>query len=257
MDRKIVIAGNWKMNKSNSDALQLANQIKIKTTGINHTAVIMCPPFTALSVVNEVVKNTSIDLGGQNVFWEKEGAYTGEISAEMLKSAGASYVIIGHSERRQYFGETDETVNKRLLTALDSGLKAIVCVGETLEQRENNETMNVVSRQVKGALGGLTDAQMQDVIVAYEPVWAIGTGKTATPEQAQEVHAAIRNLIADIFNTEMSKKLVLQYGGSVKPENAEELLGQDDIDGALVGGACLKADSFAEIIRIAERLNRA
>ena len=254
MSRKIIIAGNWKMYKTNSEALQLSNQIRIKTTDIRNTGIIICPPFTALSGVADVLKDTSIGLGAQNMYWEKEGAYTGEISAGMIKSTGAGYVIIGHSERRQYFGESDETVNNKVKVALENGLKPIVCVGESLQQREDNVTKEVVTKQVKGALKSLTGSDMGKVILAYEPIWAIGTGKTATPDQAQEVHAVIRKVLAEIFDAETAEKVIIQYGGSVKPENAEALLGQKDIDGALVGGACLKADSFSEIIHTAEKL---
>ncbi len=256
MKRNFVIAGNWKMHKTNSEALQLANQIRMKTVGISRTRIIICPPFTALAPVYDVIKDSSIHLGAQNMHWEKEGAFTGEISAGMLKSTGADYVIIGHSERRQYFGETDETVNKKIKAALSNGLKTIVCVGETLEERESNITLKVVNRQIRGAFDGLTAEQMQSVIVAYEPVWAIGTGKTATPEQAQEVHGEIRNIISELFGASIAENLIIQYGGSVKPNNAESLLGQADIDGALVGGACLQADSFTEIIQIAEKLSK-
>ncbi len=253
--RKIVIAGNWKMYKTNSEALQLANQIKINTTAIKKTGIIICPPFTALASVNEVIKDSSIGLGAQDMYWEKEGAFTSCISAGMIRSTGATYVIIGHSERRQYFGETEETVNKKVKAALENGLKPIVCVGETLDQRENNITDKVVTKQVKGGLDGLTPEQMKSIIIAYEPVWAIGTGVTATPDQAQEVHAMIRELLEELFGAETAENTIIQYGGSVKPENANQLLSQKDIDGALVGGACLKADSFSEIIHVAEKLS--
>ncbi len=254
MSRNIVIAGNWKMYKTNSEALQLANQIKIKNTSIKQTGIILCPPFTALSEVNNVIKDSNISLGAQNLFWEKEGAYTAEISAGMIKSTGATYVIIGHSERRQYFGETEETVNKRIKAALENGLKPIVCVGELLEEREQNITTQVVTKQLKGAFAGLTSDDLKKIIIAYEPVWAIGTGKTATPDQAQEVHEQIRSLVREDFGADIADGIIIQYGGSVKPENAEALLGQPDIDGALVGGACLKPDSFGEIIAAAEKL---
>lgn len=253
MKRKKIIAGNWKMYKTNSEAMQLANQVRIKTTDIKHTGVILCPPFTALAAVHDVIKDSPIGLGAQNLYWEKEGAYTGEISAGMIKSVGATYVIIGHSERRQYFNETESTVNKKIKTALENGLKAIVCIGETLEQREEGVTKNVVSRQIKGALDGINADSLKNIILAYEPVWAIGTGRTATPQQAQEVHAEIRKLIREIYDAGAADDLIIQYGGSVKPENAESLLAQPDIDGALVGGACLNADSFASIVHSAER----
>ncbi|MCD6376683.1 MAG: triose-phosphate isomerase [Caldisericaceae bacterium] len=254
MKRQIVIAGNWKMHKTNSEAMQLANQIRIKTMDITKTRIIICPPFTALAPVFEIIGDSKIHLGAQNMFWEKEGAYTGEISAGMVKSTGADYVIIGHSERRQYFGETDETVNKKIKAALENGLKPIVCVGETLDEREAQITLKVVGKQIRGAFDGISAEQMSKIIIAYEPVWAIGTGKTATPEQAQEVHGEIRKLIAELYDAQVAEKLIIQYGGSVKPANAESLLSQQDIDGALVGGACLKADSFSEIIHIAEKL---
>jgi len=254
MKRKKVIAGNWKMHNDNSAAQQLANQIKINTTEINNTDIILCPPFTALTVVNDVIKDSAIALGAQNVYWEKSGAFTGELSAEMIKSTGAEYVIIGHSERRQFFGETNQTVNKRTKAALADGLKAIVCVGEMLDQREAGTTAAVVEEQITGSLAGLSTEQMEDVIIAYEPVWAIGTGKVATPEQAQEVHAQIRSLVEKQFGADVAEAIRIQYGGSVKPDNAHSLLSQPDIDGALVGGACLKAEAFVPIIQSAEKL---
>ncbi len=253
MKRRPIIAGNWKLHKDNKEAQQLANQIKIKTTGIDDVDIVLCPPFTALSVVQDVIKDSPLALGAQNVYWEDSGAFTGEVSAGMIKSTGAEYVIIGHSERRQYFGESDETVNKRIRAALNAGLKPIVCVGEVLEERESGVTNKVVARQVEGAFEGLTPDEMANVVIAYEPVWAIGTGKTATPEQAQEVHAHIRGLIEKQFGVERAEEIRIQYGGSVKPENAQSLLGQPDIDGALVGGACLKAESFVPIIQSAQK----
>jgi triosephosphate isomerase len=254
MARNMVIAGNWKMFKTNSEALQLAEGIKSATSDIKNTKVVICPPATALTVVNGVVEGSVVSLGSQNIFWEKEGAFTGELSPGMVKSTGATYAIIGHSERRQYFGETDETVNKKIKATLENGLNPIVCVGESLEERESNITDKVVSKQISGALEGLDAASAAKLIIAYEPIWAIGTGKTATPEQAQEVHKMIRDLIRDLYNDEVADGMVIQYGGSVKPENAQILLGQEDVDGALVGGACLKAESFSEIIHIAEKL---
>jgi len=254
MKRIKVIAGNWKMHNDNSAAQQLASQIKIRTTDIKKTDIILCPPFTALTVVHDVIKDTRIGLGAQNVYWEKSGAFTGELSADMIKSSGAAYVIVGHSERRQYFGETDETVNKRTKAALEAGLKVILCVGESLDQRESGITANVVEAQVTGGLSGLTSEQMEDIIIAYEPVWAIGTGKVATPEQAQEVHAHIRGLVEKLYNSDVAAALRIQYGGSVKPDNADSLLSQPDIDGALVGGACLKVETFVPIIQSAEKL---
>jgi len=210
--------------------------------------VIVCPPFTSLSEVNSLVKGTRVKLGAQNMFYEESGAYTAEISADMLKSVGCEYVILGHSERRVIFNESDELINKKIKTALAKALKPIFCVGELLEQRESGETMKVVSSQIEKGLEGITAEQMKNVIIAYEPVWAIGTGKTATPKQAQEVHSFIRELVAKKYSTSVAEGLIIQYGGSVKPDNSSELLSQKDIDGALVGGACLKADSFLSII---------
>jgi len=255
MKRKKVIAGNWKMYKTNSEALQLANQVRIKTTDIRLTGIILCPPFTALAAVHDVLKDSAIGLGAQNLYWEKEGAYTGEISAGMIKSTGAGFVIIGHSERRQYFNESDETVNRKIKTALENGLKPIVCIGETLQQREEGVTKEIVTRQINGALKGFSKDDLKNIIIAYEPVWAIGTGKTATPQQAQDVHAEIRKQIRELYDPESAENIIIQYGGSVKPENAESLLSQPDIDGALVGGACLNADSFSAIIHSAERIS--
>lgn len=212
------------------------------------TKVIVCPPFTSLSAVAKLVSGSAIGLGAQNMHPESSGAFTGEISAPMLKSVGCAYVIVGHSERRQLFGESDEFINRKVQAALSAGLIPIVCVGETLEQREKGETHDVVTRQLKGCLSGVKSEDVSRCIIAYEPVWAIGTGKTATPAQAQEIHQLIRRLVASLAGKQVAESVVIQYGGSVKPENARELLTQADIDGALVGGACLKADSFAKII---------
>ena len=246
--RKKVIAGNWKMNKNLTDSQELVTKI---ISGLGSDAkcdVIVCPPFTSLNEVHSLVKNTPVKLGAQNMHYENSGAFTGEISADMLLSVGCEYVILGHSERRAIFGESDEMINKKIKKALESGLNSIFCVGESLEQRENGSTMDVVKTQITKGLEGIDAAGLSKIIIAYEPVWAIGTGKTATPEQAQEVHSFIRNLIAENFSDEEADNLIIQYGGSVKPENAGELLAQKDIDGALVGGACLKADSFLSII---------
>lgn len=253
--RKYIIAGNWKMHKTNTEAVQLAEAIKGKTTSIQKTQMIICPPTTALTAVSAVVSNTSIAVGAQNMYWESHGAFTGEISSEMIKSTGATYVIIGHSERRQYFHETDETVNKKTRYALQTKLNPIICIGESLEQREDGITKDIINRQLEGALKDISADQMLQIIIAYEPIWAIGTGKTATPEQAQDVHAFIRTKLESLFDAATSQSVVLQYGGSVKPANAYELLNQTDIDGALVGGACLEADSFSEIIKAAESLS--
>jgi triosephosphate isomerase len=247
--RRLIIAGNWKLNNSISEALDLVNCLKEKVYSVSEVDIVVCPVFTAVNPVAEALKGSNIRVGGQDIFWEDKGAFTGEVSGPFLKDAGADYVIIGHSERRQYFCETDEWVNKKLNAALRVGLKPIVCVGESLEERESDKTFAVIERQLKGGFEGISPKDMKDCVIAYEPVWAIGTGKTASPEQAQEVHSFIREQIAVMFGKEISQELRIQYGGSVKPSNAEELLSQEDIDGALVGGASLRADDFARIIK--------
>lgn len=246
--RRKVIAGNWKMNKDLQQSQKLVSEILNGLGKDNKADVIVCPPFTSLNEVSSLLKGTQIKLGAQNMYYEESGAYTGEVSADMLKSVGCEFVILGHSERRVIFNEPDELINKKIKAALAKGLKPIFCIGELLEQRENDETMQVVSRQVEKGLEGVSAEQMKNIIIAYEPVWAIGTGKTATPLQAQEVHSFIRELVAEKFLASVAENLIIQYGGSVKPDNAGELLSQKDIDGALVGGACLKADSFLGII---------
>jgi triosephosphate isomerase len=248
--RNVVIAGNWKMNNDLKESEKLIVELKnlIQNEKPN-CDVIVCPPFTSLSEASKLVSGSSIKLGAQNMHFEDNGAFTGEISASMLKSVGCEYVILGHSERRHIFDESDEIINKKIKRALATGLKPIFCVGELLEERENGTTNDVVKRQVLKGLDGISAEDMQNVIVAYEPVWAIGTGKTASPAQAQEVHEFIRDLIEIDYSLEVANDLVIQYGGSVKPDNAKELLSQKDIDGALVGGACLKADSFLGIIK--------
>ncbi|MCI0707527.1 MAG: triose-phosphate isomerase [Ignavibacteriae bacterium] len=250
--RNKIIAGNWKMNKDLSETKGLLNDLKTKVgAGLGGVQVIVCPPFTSLALAAELLKGSTIKLGAQNMYFEDEGAFTGEVSPKMLKSAGCEYVILGHSERRQIFGETNELINKKVKKALASGLLPIVCVGETLDEREKNITDQVVTSQVKGALREISSADMENIIIAYEPVWAIGTGKNATPQQAEDVHRLIRKLIGQMYNWTVAEKLIIQYGGSVKPDNAAELLKQSNIDGALVGGACLKADSFTQIIQSA------
>ncbi|RLD11278.1 MAG: triose-phosphate isomerase [Chlamydiae bacterium] len=244
-----VIAGNWKMNKTISEALDLVNDLKSRLTNVDDVTIIVCPTFLCIKSVADALGNSNIHVGAQNMFWETSGAYTAEVSGEMLLEAGAEYVIIGHSERRQYFGETNETVNKKVKKALALGLKPIVCVGEMLEDREAGNTEKVVDDHLTNGLAGVSADEMKNVIVAYEPVWAIGTGKTATPEQAQEVHAFIRNRIAELWNEETAEAVVIQYGGSMKPGNVKELLAQKDIDGGLIGGAALKADSFEELAK--------
>jgi triosephosphate isomerase (TIM) len=250
--RRSFVAGNWKMNKTADEARTLALELRRRLEGYSNCDVAVCPPFLSIPAVVEALRGTQIDVGAQNLFWEKSGAYTGEVSPGMVVSAGCRYTIVGHSERRQYFGETDETVNKRLKAALANVLKVIVCVGETKEERVSNITHQIVRRQIEAAFLGIMPEQMTDVTVAYEPVWAIGTGLTATPDQAQEIHAFIRGLVKERFGTSIAGELRIQYGGSVKPDNARELLGKPDIDGALVGGASLVAADFEAIVKAAK-----
>lgn len=251
--RKQVIAGNWKMFNDIQASVDLSAALK---NGLANAAVkcevIVCPPFTSLDTVRTVIKDSVVKLGAQNMYFEENGAYTGEVAAPMLKSVGCEYVILGHSERRTIFGETDQVINKKIKKALSSGLKPIFCIGETLQERETNVTFDVIRRQVVEGLKEVSAEEMATVILAYEPVWAIGTGKTASPAQAQEVHAFIRGLLTELYGNVVADTVVIQYGGSVKPDNAVELLGQPDIDGALVGGACLKAESFIAIINAAQ-----
>lgn len=247
--RRPFLAGNWKMYKTVNEALELVAELKIQLQDVKDKDVAVCPPYPSLSAVASVLKNSNIGVGAQNLFWEEEGAFTGEVSAKMLLDVGCKYVIIGHSERRQYFSETNETVNKKVFAALKAGLLPIVCVGEKLEERESGKTFKVIEDHVKNGLKDLTPEQMLKITIAYEPVWAIGTGKTATKEQAQEVHAFIRKLLTEMFGKEVSEAVRIQYGGSVKPENIKELMSQTDIDGVLVGGASLKADSFVKIVK--------
>src|SRR3989338_3987273 len=244
-----LIAGNWKMHMTISQAESLVFAIREAIKGVNNVEVAIAPPFTALRHINYLLAETSIRLCGQDVFWEKNGAYTGEISPEMLRDVGCKYVIIGHSERRQYFNETDETVNKKALTSLKEGLKPILCVGESLEQREDGKTIQIVRKQVIEGLNNISPGQMKDVVIAYEPVWAIGTGRTAKPEQAEEVHNYIRELLYETFNLDSVKETRIIYGGSVKPNNIDSLMAQPNIDGALVGGASLSAEEFSRIVK--------
>lgn len=248
--RKTIIAGNWKMYKTINEAIALANNLKRELFKVNFAAVdvVLCPVFTALSEVAEVLNETDIQLGAQDVYWQEEGAFTGEVSPVMLKDAGCQYVIIGHSERRQFFGETNETVNKKIKAVLKHGLIPIVCVGENLRERESDSTFKVIEDHIQGALVDISAEDMLKIVIAYEPVWAIGTGKTASPEQAQEVHKFIRDLLRKMFGEEAAGNIRIQYGGSVKPENITELMAKPDVDGALVGGASLKADSFSSIV---------
>jgi triosephosphate isomerase (TIM) len=239
------------MYKTIGQAIELANGLKRELFKVASAEIdiVICPVYTALSEVAEVVANSPIGMGAQDCYWQDEGAFTGEVSCPMIKDAGARYVIIGHSERRQFFGETNETVNKKLQAALKAGLTPIVCVGETLAEREANRTFAVLDDHVKNGLAGITGEQARMLVIAYEPVWAIGTGKVATPQQAQEAHAYIRNLLVKLFDKETAEAIRIQYGGSVKPDNIEVLMRQPDVDGALVGGASLKIDSFADIVK--------
>ncbi|AGL03541.1 triose-phosphate isomerase [Desulfoscipio gibsoniae] len=246
-----IIAGNWKMYKTVGEAVNFVRELAGLVAGVSGVEIVVCPPFTALAVVAAQLHSQggNIALGAQNMYWENEGAYTGEIAPGMLKEAGCRYVILGHSERRQYFGETDVTVNKKVHAALAHNLLPIVCVGERLEERESGTTEEVVRGQVQGSLAGLTAQQVAGLVVAYEPVWAIGTGRTASAADAQQVNMFIRGLLSDLFDEAAAGAVRIQYGGSVKPGNAAELMAQPDIDGALVGGASLQADSFAGIIK--------
>ncbi|RKY72345.1 MAG: triose-phosphate isomerase [Candidatus Latescibacterota bacterium] len=247
--RKPIVVGNWKMNKTPEEAVQLVKELKPLVAGIEAVEIGVCPPFVCLTEVNKLLKGTNIGLGAQNMYWEPEGAYTGEISAEMLLTSGCRYVILGHSERRTYFGETNATVHRKLEAALQSRLCPIVCVGETREQREAGKAEQVVADHLRGAYEGISGKDAQDTVIAYEPVWAIGTGLTATPEQAQEMHAFIRKVLTELYSDSVAQRLRIQYGGSMKPGNAKELLAQKDIDGGLIGGAALQAESFAAIIK--------
>ena len=245
--RKPIIAGNWKMNKTAKEAEALINELK-PLVAKSKPEVVICVPYTDLWVAKSAIEGSKIKLGAENVAWADSGAFTGEISADMLKEIGVEYVIIGHSERRQYFGETDETVNKRTKQALAKGLKPIVCVGETLEEREKNKTNKVLKKQILGGFDGITAEDFDNIVVAYEPVWAIGTGKTATAEDANTTIAYIRRVIKNAFGKEVAKALRIQYGGSMKPSNAKELMAMKNIDGGLIGGASLKAADFSAIV---------
>jgi triosephosphate isomerase len=248
-ERKLIIAGNWKMNKTVAEALDLVRGLKIDLANIKEVDLVVCPPFTALSEVSKLVLDSNIRLGAQNMSEHNVGAYTGEIAAVMLKEFSVRYVILGHSERRQYQKEPNELIATKALAAHSASLRPIVCVGETLAEREGRQTEQVLENQVRGSLAGLTREQMNETVIAYEPVWAIGTGKTATTAQAQEAHAFIRRLLAKMFDETVARRVRIQYGGSVKPSNARELMGQADVDGALVGGASLEARSFADIVK--------
>ena len=250
--RAAIIAGNWKMNKTPSEATALINEMKPLVAGAD-CKVVLCVPFVDLDAALKASEGSNIEIGAENCHFEKSGAYTGEVSAPMLKEMGVKYVIIGHSERRQYFGETDVTVNLRTKAALAEGLKVILCVGETLEQREQNITAELVAMQTKIALGGISKEDAANVIIAYEPVWAIGTGKTATAEQAEEVCAIIRNVVADIYDTDTAEAMTIQYGGSMNAKNCDELVAKTNVDGGLIGGASLKAEDFSVIVKAASK----
>lgn len=251
--RKTIIAGNWKMNKTVKEALELVDDLKRELRDIQDVDIVVCPAFTNLAEVAKALQDSNIGLGAQDVHWEDSGAYTGEVSCLMLKETGCHYVIIGHSERRSYFGETNESVNKKVKTVLKYNLTPIVCVGERLEQREANQTFEVIKDHVQGALKNVSAEEMKKIIIAYEPVWAIGTGKTATPDQAQEAHSFIRNLLKELYSQDLADIVRIQYGGSIKPDNITDLMAQADVDGGLVGGASLKLDSFVKIVRGASR----
>ncbi len=248
-ERKLIIAGNWKMNKTVAEALDLVQGLKRDLAGVKEVDVVVCPPFTALSEVSKVIVDSNIRLGAQNMSEHIGGAYTGEIATGMLKEFSVRYVILGHSERRMYQKESNELIAKKALAALAASIKPIICVGELLAEREAGQTEHVVSTQIRGSLEGISKAQMEEVIIAYEPVWAIGTGKTATAEQAQEVHAFIRKELAALYDEGVAKKVRIQYGGSVKPNNVREILSKPDVDGALVGGASLELRGFTDLVK--------
>ena len=246
--RKNIIAGNWKMNKTNTEAVEMLTELKELVKGIDNVGIIIGAPFTALSDAVKAVKGSNIAIAAENVYPKDSGAYTGEVSPAMLKSIGVEYVILGHSERREYFKESDEFINEKVKAVLAAGMLPILCIGEKLEEREAGKTAEVTETQIRGGLKDITAEEAKKVIVAYEPVWAIGTGKTATPEMAQETHRQVRDVLVSMFGNETAEEMIIQYGGSMKPENAVELLAQKDIDGGLIGGASLKASSFAEIV---------
>ena len=248
-ERKLIIAGNWKMNKTVAEALDLVNDLKRELANVKEVDIVVCPPYTALGEVSKAILDSNIRLGAQNMSEHNFGAYTGEIAAGMLKEFSVRYVILGHSERRQYQAEPDALIAQKALAAHAASLRPIICVGETLEQREANDMEKVIGTQLRGSLAGLSAEQMVETIVAYEPVWAIGTGRTATADQAQEVHAFIRKELSSAFGDAVARRVRIQYGGSVKPSNARELMHQPDVDGALVGGAALEVRSFSEIIK--------
>ena len=251
-NRSAVIAGNWKMNMTPAETTDFMKALAPKVADVKEAKVVLCVPFVDIAAAVEATKGTNIEIGAENVHMEEKGAYTGEISGKMLASCGVGYVIVGHSERRQYFGETDATVNGRAKAGLANGLKVIVCVGETLTEREQGVTFETVARQTKIALLGISAEDMKNIIIAYEPVWAIGTGKTATAEQAEEVCAYIRSVVASLYGAEVAEATTVQYGGSMNAKNAAELLAMENIDGGLIGGASLKPDDFTVIVKAAD-----
>lgn len=249
MARKPIMAGNWKMHKNRAESAELAKALVAAVGTVTDVDVVICPVFTSLDATIDAVKGSNIEVGAQNCHFEEQGAFTGEISVNMLKEAGASYIIVGHSERRQYFNETDKDVNAKAKAIYKAGLTPIICVGETLQERESEQTATIITTQIKGCLADLPAENVAVSVIAYEPVWAIGTGKTASKEQAQDVHALIRKLVGELYDPATAEAVRIQYGGSVKPANVRELMDQPDIDGALVGGAALDADSFAQIVK--------
>ncbi|MCK5826821.1 MAG: triose-phosphate isomerase [Desulfuromusa sp.] len=249
--RRPIIAGNWKLNLTIAESRQLAQQLADSLADITDRDVVIAPVFTALTTVAGVIEKSPVQLAGQNCYPQITGAFTGEISPEFLADAGCTHVILGHSERRQLLGETDDFINQKLLKTLEAGLNPILCIGETLQEREAGQTLKVLDRQIKGGLANLTAEQMADIVIAYEPIWAIGTGKTATAEQAQQAHSFIREVVLQLFNPEVAENTRILYGGSVKPNNVDGLMAEEDIDGALVGGASLKAEDFIRIVRFA------
>ncbi len=247
--RRPLIAGNWKMHKTVPQAIEFVAALKRELYDETETEIAVCPPFTSLSPIGEILQGSNLKLGAQDLYWEAEGAYTGEVSAAMLRDVGCRFVIVGHSERRHLFGETNETVNKKVKAALSSGLVPIICIGETLDKREHGVTDEVLRKQLEGSLNGFSESELLGCVVAYEPVWAIGTGHTATPDQAASAHATIRRWIGENYDVGTSDKLRILYGGSVTPQNVKELMAREEIDGALVGGASLKAESFCKIVK--------
>ena len=246
--RKPIIAGNWKMYKTIKDGQELAVALKRELYKIENVDIVICPAYTLLAYLADDLEDSNIVIGAQDVYWQEEGAFTGEVSPAMLKDAGCQYVIVGHSERRQFFGDTNETVNKKIQACLKHGLTPIICVGENLQERESGDTFKIIQNHIQGSLAEISALDIIKTVIAYEPVWAIGTGKTATADQAQEVHKYIRDLLRKMYGEEVACSIRIQYGGSVKPENIIELISKPDVDGALVGGASLKADSFSAIV---------